>query len=241
MPDSQPLLAAAAGFGLGLSLIVAIGAQNSFVLRQGLRGEHLGPICVVCTVSDWILIAAGVGGAATVLAASPGLLDAVRYGGAAFLLGYGLLAARRAWHPDTLRADPYAEGKTKLRSTLATCLGLTWLNPHVYLDTVVVLGSIAATHGGERVWFGIGAGVASTVWFFALGYGAALLRPLFARPTSWRVLDGAIAALMIVLAISVASTDLHPSSSASHAAATRQAPTVTRPSPDRKEHPDAHL
>lgn len=224
--DSQSLLAAAAGFGLGLSLIVAIGAQNSFVLRQGLRGEHVGPIVAVCTVSDWLLIAAGVAGAAALLSASPDLLGVVRYAGAAFLLGYGLLAARRAWRPDTLRADPSAAARPKFGPTLTACLGLTWLNPHVYLDTLVLIGSIAATHGSERAWFGVGAGVASAVWFIGLGYGAALLRPLFARPASWRVLDAAIAVLMVVLAISVASTDL---------------PTVVHPKPDRKEHPRALL
>ncbi len=241
--SSQALLAAASGFGLGLSLIVAIGAQNTFVLRQGLRGEHVAPVLAVCTVSDWILIAAGVAGAGALLEGSPGLLSAIRYAGAGFLLGYGLLAARRAWHPDALRADPAAGAAAKLGSTLSTCLALTWLNPHVYLDTVVLLGSIAATHAAERYWFGAGAALASAVWFVALGYGAALLRPLFARPASWRVLDAAIAVVMVVLAISVASADTHAVSSPSptSSAASGGAPiTVTR-IPHRKDHPRALL
>jgi L-lysine exporter family protein LysE/ArgO len=233
MASSQSLLAAASGLGLGFSLIVAIGAQNTFVLRQGLRGEHVGSVVAVCTVSDWILIGAGVAGAGALLSGSPGLLSAIRYAGAAFLLGYGAFAARRAWHPDTLRADPAAGAPTKLGAAVTTCLALTWLNPHVYLDTVVLLGSIAATHDGERWWFAAGAGVASIAWFAALGYGAALLRPLFARPVSWRVLDAAIAVVMVVLAISVAGTDTHaPSSSSS---------TSAKTGPHRKDHPRALL
>lgn len=242
MIGSGALLAAASGFGLGLSLIVAIGAQNSFVLRQGLRGEHVGPVVAVCTVSDWILIGAGVAGAGALLSGSPGLLGAIRYAGAAFLLGYGMLAARRAWRPDTLRADPSAGAATGLGPTLTTCLAMTWLNPHVYLDTIVLLGSIAATHGAERFWFGAGACVASALWFAALGYGAALLRPLFARPVAWRVLDGAIAALMVVLAISVASSDTRSSPPpTSSAAAAGTAPIAVHPRPDRKDSPHALL
>ncbi|HEV2999747.1 MAG TPA: LysE/ArgO family amino acid transporter [Solirubrobacteraceae bacterium] len=204
LADSSALLAAGSGLGLGLSLIVAIGAQNAFVLRQGLRGEHVGPVVAVCTVSDAALIAAGVAGAGAVLSASPWLLDAVRFGGAAFLLGYGLLAARRALRAGALRPDDAAGARAGLAATVTTCLALTWLNPHVYLDTVVLLGSIATTHGGQRWWFAAGAATGSVAWFAALGYGARLLRPLFARPVSWRVLDATIAAVMTALAVSLA-------------------------------------
>jgi L-lysine exporter family protein LysE/ArgO len=203
VPESSALLAAASGFALGLSLIVAIGAQNAFVLRQGLRGEHVSPVVAVCTVSDALLIGAGVAGAGALLARAPSLLTVVRLAGAAFLLAYGVLAARRAL--DTRGLDPAAGAAPgPLATTLATCLALTWLNPHVYLDTVVLLGSVASTHGGERWAFAIGAAVASATWFAALGHGARLLRPVFARPTAWRVLDGLIAAVMVTLAVVLA-------------------------------------
>jgi L-lysine exporter family protein LysE/ArgO len=190
--------AAASGLGLGLSLIVVIGAQNAFVLRQGLSGEHVRLVAGLCTVSDAILIAAGVLGAGAVLTHLPGLLTGVRIGGGVFLIGYGLLAARRALRPALLLAD--GPGRPAGRSsTAATCLALTWLNPHVYLDTVVLLGAIANTHHGQRWPFAAGAAIASATWFLALGYGARLLRPVFARPAAWRVLDTAIAAVMVTL------------------------------------------
>ena len=196
------LLAAAAGLGLGLSLIVAIGAQNAFVLRQGLRREHVLAVVAICAVSDAVLIAAGVAGAGTLVSAVPGVLAAVRYAGAVFLLGYGLLAARRAWRGGTMAAET-AGAPTRLGPGVATCLALTWLNPHVYLDTVVLLGSIAGTHADRRWWFAAGAVAASVSWFTALGFGARLLRPVFARPAAWRVLDGLIAMVMIALALSL--------------------------------------
>jgi L-lysine exporter family protein LysE/ArgO len=197
---STALLAALAGLGLGLSLIVAIGAQNAFVLRQGLRLEWVGPVVAVCTLSDAVLILAGVGGVGALVAAVPSLLTVIRFAGAAFLLCYGLLAARRALRPGTLRADGTTGERAGLAATLLTCLALTWLNPHVYLDTVVLLGSVAATHGGERWWFGAGAAVGSLLWFTGLGFGARLLRPVFARPAAWRVLDALIAVVMVALA-----------------------------------------
>ena len=203
MPSSAALLAGASGLGLGLSLIVAIGAQNAFVLRQGLRGEHVGAVVAVCALSDILLIAAGVRGAGAVLAQAPSLVTGVRLAGAAFLLGYGVLAARRALRPAALDASD-AGGSTRLGAAVATCLALTWLNPHVYLDTVVLLGSIATAHGAERWWFAAGAAVASGAWFTSLGYGARLLRPLFARPGAWRVLDGLIAVVMVLLAVLLA-------------------------------------
>ena len=197
------LLAAAAGLGLGLSLIVAIGAQNAFVLRQGLRLEHVGAVVAVCFLSDAALIAAGVGGAGAVVTRAPAVLRVVCFAGAAFLLVYGLLAARRALHPAALLPDA-GGSRTGLAATLGTCLALTWLNPHVYLDTVVLLGSLASTYDDQRWWFAAGAVLGSAVWFTGLGFGARLLRPVFARPAAWRVLDAGIAVVMVSLAVSLA-------------------------------------
>ncbi|MGC9665283.1 LysE/ArgO family amino acid transporter [Planosporangium sp. 12N6] len=206
---SPAVLAALSGLGLGLSLIVAIGAQNAFVLRQGLRGEYVLPVVAVCTLSDVVLIAAGVAGAGVALTGAPWAVTGVRLAGGVFLLGYGALAARRAWRPAGDAALQPAERpagpspSVGLATVLGTTLALTWLNPHVYLDTVVLLGSIAGSHGAQRWWFAVGAAVASTLWFGALGWGAALLRPLFARPRAWRVLDSLIAVVMAVLGVSM--------------------------------------
>jgi L-lysine exporter family protein LysE/ArgO len=197
-------MAAAAGLGLGLALIVAIGAQNAFVLRQGLLGEHVAAVVAVCIGSDIALIAAGVAGAGAALAAMPSLITVVRIVGAAFLLLYGLLAARRALRPRaaaSLRPQDAAVARRGLAPVVLTCLAFTWLNPHVYLDTVVLLGSVAADRGGQRWWFAAGAAAASTLWFCALGAGATVLRPLFARPVAWRVLDAGIAVVMAVVAL----------------------------------------
>ena len=202
MPATPALLVALSGLGFGLSLIVAIGAQNAFVLRQGLRLEHVLVVVVVCSLSDVVLITAGVGGAGAVLGKAPELLGAVRVAGAIFLFGYGLLAARRAWRGSTLGTDSAGPARGRW-ATIVLCLALTWLNPHVYLDTVVLLGSIASTHAGERWWFAAGAAAGSIGWFTALGYGARLLRPVFARPAAWRILDCIIAAVMTALAMSL--------------------------------------
>jgi L-lysine exporter family protein LysE/ArgO len=191
------------GFGFGLSLIVAIGAQNAFVLRQGLRGEHVGLVVTTCALSDALLIAAGVAGAGAVLAHAPTLGDAVRAGGAVFLLGYAALAARRALRPGTLTPARSDAGGAGRGATLATTLALTWLNPHVYLDTVVLLGTVAGTHGGQRWVFATGAALGSVVWFATLGHGARLLRPLFARPAAWRGLDALVAVVMTAIAVSL--------------------------------------
>lgn len=187
------------GFVTGLSLIVAIGAQNAFVLRQGLRGEHVLPVVLLCTAADALLIGAGVAGLGAAVSAQPALLDAIRYGGAAFLLAYAALAARRALHPRGLVASDYAP--PTLRAVLLAGLGFTFLNPHVYLDTVVLLGSLANQHGDARWLYGLGAVLGSLGWFVALGYGAGRLGRFFARPGSWRVLDAAIAAVMLALAV----------------------------------------
>ncbi|CAM3160732.1 LysE/ArgO family amino acid transporter [Stackebrandtia soli] len=192
---------ALSGVGFGLSLIVAIGAQNAFVLRQGIRREHVLPVVAICALSDAALIAAGVGGIGVIVTSAPIVLTIVRYGGAAFLFGYAVLAARRAWTGEALKENGSGTGPTLAGAVLA-CLALTWLNPHVYLDTVLLLGSVANTHDG-RWWFAGGAMVASVTWFTALGYGARLLAPMFAKPLSWRILDGAIAVVMTSLAIAL--------------------------------------
>ncbi|MFG6403800.1 MULTISPECIES: LysE/ArgO family amino acid transporter [unclassified Microbacterium] len=209
------LASLAAGIGLGLSLIVAIGAQNLFVLRQGIRREHVLAVVLVCAISDAVLIALGVSGIGLVLAAVPWLIDVVRWAGAIFLAGYGLLAARRAWRPGGAALDARSPDagsaslgqgtatRTRLTPVLLTCLALTWLNPHVYLDTVFLLGSVATTHGEFRWVFAAGAITASIAWFFSLGYGARYLGRWLATPRAWRVLDGAIAVVMITLAISL--------------------------------------
>lgn len=201
------MLHALAGLGFGLSLIVAIGAQNMFVLRQGLRREHVGVVVAACTLSDVVLIGAGVAGAGALLGAVPWLVTVMRWGGAAFLLVYAGLAARRALRPTgaSLQPDhaarPSGAGRAGAGTVLGTALAITWLNPHVYLDTLVLLGSVAGGHGEGRWWFAAGAMVGSLVWFTALGYGARLLRPVFARPGAWRVLDAVIAVVMVALAV----------------------------------------
>ena len=192
------------GFVAGLSLIVAIGAQNAFVLRQGIRNEHVLPVVILCAVSDLVLILAGVAGVGALVTAHPQLMTIARYGGAAFLLGYGLLAARRALQPAVM--TPGDAGPARLPAVLLTCLTLTFLNPHVYLDTVVLLGTLASQQGDGRWRFGAGAALASLVWFFGLGFGARQLAGLFAKPVTWRILDGVIALTMIALSVSLALT-----------------------------------
>lgn len=222
------------GLGLGFSLIIAIGAQNLFVLRQGIRREHVFAVAAICALSDLALIVVGVSGIGAVLQAVPWLVDVIRWAGAAFLVGYGLLAARRAIRPsgealvtsevdadaarqpDARAGTPVASGGTVvsvaptatftatrpgLMAAVLTCLALTWLNPHVYLDTVFLLGSVANTHGDGRWAFAAGAGVASIVWFFGLAYGARLLGGVLGSPRAWRVLDAVIAVVMVVLGV----------------------------------------
>jgi L-lysine exporter family protein LysE/ArgO len=196
------VIALASGLGFGLSLIVAIGAQNAFLLRQGLLREHVLPVVAVCALSDAVLIAAGIAGLGSLLDAVPWLVDVMRIGGAVFLLSYAALAARRALRPSALSTRDDGAG-TSLWPVVTTAVALTWLNPHVYLDTLVLLGSVAATHGGDRWWFGAGAIAASFVWFTSLGLGARLLRPVFARPGAWRVLDALIAVVMATIAITL--------------------------------------
>lgn len=193
-----------AGFGSGLSLIIAIGAQNAFVLRQGIRREHVGAVALLCALADALLIGAGVLGIGTLVEQAPVVLEVVKWGGVVFLLCYAVLALRRAVHPETLRAGGTATGAS-LSAALTTAAALTFLNPHVYLDTVLLLGSIANQHGADGRWvFAVGATLGSFVWFFALAYGARRLAPLFAKPMAWRVLDGSIAVVMTLIALSLA-------------------------------------
>ena len=198
---SSPLLV---GFLTSLTLIAAIGAQNAFVLRQGIRGEYVVAVVGVCAISDLLLITAGIAGVGALITAHPQAVTIARFGGAAFLFGYGALAVRRALRPSTMTATP--DGPARLISVVLTCLALTFLNPHVYLDTVVLLGTIANEHAEGRWLFGVGAASASLVWFTTLGFGARRLAGLFATPVTWRILDGLIAATMIGLGIGLVVT-----------------------------------
>lgn len=202
MPVVTSLIAALAGLGFGLSLIVAIGAQNAYVLRQGLRREHVTAVVVFCALSDAVLIALGVAGIGALHDGASWVLVVLRIVGIVFLLSYALIAVRRAVRPGAINADA-SGSSTTMWSSVATVAALTWLNPHVYLDTLVLLGSVAATYGAQRWFFGLGAALGSLVWFSALGYGARLLRPVFARPIAWRVLDLSIAVVMATLAVSL--------------------------------------
>jgi L-lysine exporter family protein LysE/ArgO len=193
------LLPVLSGLAAGLSLIVAIGAQNAYVLRQGLARSHVALVVAVCAISDIVLIAAGVAGLGALVTRAPVALEVIRWAGAAFLIGYGLRAAVRAVRGESMPPPPAASQQAWV-PVLLTTLGLTWLNPHVYLDTVLLLGSMASAHGADRWWFATGAMIGSIVWFTALGVGARLLVPVFRRRRSWRVLDGAIAIVMLVLA-----------------------------------------
>ena len=191
-----------AGLGAGLSLIVAIGAQNAFVLRQGLRGEVVFGVVAVCAASDIILISVGTVGLQAVSAVAAWALPVMRWGGVAFLVVYGLLSLRRVWRPQALTEAADA-GPQRVWPVLLTAVGLTWLNPHVYLDTVLLLGSLAVSHQPNQWWFAGGAMLASCLWFPFLGYGARWLRPVFAAPLAWRILDGVIAVVMFAIAASL--------------------------------------
>jgi L-lysine exporter family protein LysE/ArgO len=195
------LAAAAAGFIASAGLIIAIGAQNAFVLRQGLKRQHVGVVVTICALSDVALILVGVAGIGVLIEEWPALLQGLRFGGAGFLGFYGLMAARRAWRGHGSLATTSAEAASWQRVVL-TCLAFTFLNPHVYLDTVVLLGSISTRYPGMLRWaFAMGACLASIAWFATLGHGARLLLPVFRSARSWRLLDGAIAGFMFVLAL----------------------------------------
>jgi L-lysine exporter family protein LysE/ArgO len=191
-----------AGLLLGASLIVAIGAQNAFVLRQGLLQVHRFPVALFCALSDALLIAAGVSGLGIAMGHHPRMLAFVACAGALVLVWYGVQALRRAIHPHVLTADTHGKSSS-MWQVIATCAGFTWLNPHVYLDTVLLIGSLASAWPlpGPRVLFATGAATSSFIWFFALAYGARLLAPMFRKPLAWRVLDVLIALVMWSIAI----------------------------------------
>ena len=194
------------GFGTSLALIVAIGAQNAYVLRVGLTGvtRIVVPVVVVCAVSDALLISAGVAGVGALVTALPEVVVVVRLVGAAFLLAYGAFAAKRAIRPvGVLVVDGSAVAPTvSVRSAVLTALAFTWLNPHTYLDTIVFLGSVANQQPGDLRWWWAGGAIAgSFLWFAVLGLGSRLLKPFFAKPSSWRVLDGLIAVVMTALGL----------------------------------------
>ena len=190
------------GFGTGMSLLVVIGAQNAFVLRQGLRGEHVAWVVVLCSLSDAVLISIGTAGLGGLSRVGPWVVPTLTYVGVAFLVVYGALTLRHAFRAGALEAAP-DHGRATLVRTVATCLALTWLNPHVYLDTVLLLGSIATSHQPDQWWFAVGAAAASCVWFAGIGFGARWLRPLFASPKAWRVLDIGVALVMWAVAASL--------------------------------------
>lgn len=191
------------GFRLSLGLIAAIGAQNAFVLRQGVRREHVLAVCLFCALSDAALIAAGVAGFGALAGTWPAFGAALRWGGVAFLVWYGAKAFRAAWTGgQALR--PSGEAHGSLSAVLGALALITWLNPHVWLDTVVLVGSVAAQYPGRAVPFGLGAAAASAVFFFSLGFGARLLAPLFARPRAWQALDAAIGVIMWSIAAGLA-------------------------------------
>lgn len=191
------------GFFISLSLILAIGAQNAFVLRQGLKGQHVLTVVLICAFSDAILISLGVSGFYLLLQYAPWVEGVARYGGAAFLLLYGALSFYSAFNK-THGLNPTQNGKDQsLAEVVLICLGFTWLNPHVYLDTVVLIGSISSQYSAQLLVFSFGAILASFVFFFTLGYGAALLRPLFTRPMAWKVLEALVGVVMWSIALSL--------------------------------------
>lgn len=196
--------AIAQGFLVGFGLILAIGAQNAFVLRQGLRGEHVALVCFTCAFSDALLITLGVAGFGVILSAAPWIDPVFRTAGIAFLVVYGLRAWVSAWRGVNLGLEASEISAPSWRVAFATCLAFTWLNPHVYLDTVVLLGSVSSAFEGRRLAFAIGAIVASFTFFFSLGFGAKLLRPLFAQASAWRILDAFIGAVMFAIALGLA-------------------------------------
>ncbi len=194
---------AASGFALTASLIVAVGAQNAFVLQQGLRREHVGAVVLFCVAADITLMSVGVAGLGTAVGHLPGLTVTLTIVGAAFLAWYAFGAFRRAIRPDVIASDTMNQN-IPLRTALRRSAGFTFLNPHVYLDTVLLMGSVSAALAGEqRPGFLLGASLASATWFLALGYGARLLAPVFRKPMAWRMLDAAVALIMAVLAVTL--------------------------------------
>lgn len=196
------------GFGLGIGLIVAIGAQNAFVLRQGLRNQHLFITAFICSISDALLIFIGVFGFGVIVSRYPTMISILTWAGALFIFIYGLGSFRSSLSSRALKLDT-TEGGSNLRTTILTTLAFTWLNPHVYLDTVVLIGSIGAKFDSiNRVLFGAGAMLASLVWFYGLAYGAGRLAPLLSKPIAWRVLDVVIGVTMLLIAYSLVAGEI---------------------------------
>ncbi|MDM0104591.1 LysE/ArgO family amino acid transporter [Variovorax sp. J22R24] len=201
MADASNFAVFLTGMTLSASLILAIGAQNTFVLQQGLRREHVLAVVAVCALLDLALMAVGVGGVAATIGEHPRLLSALAIAGAALLAAYGIVAFRRAMRPEALVARTDGRSRPVL-GTIARTLSISLLNPHVYLDTVVLIGAVGARQPLGSQWiFLLGAGIASTAWFFGLGFGARALAPLFSRPLAWRVLDIGVGMTMLALAL----------------------------------------
>jgi len=195
------------GWLMTAGLIVAIGAQNALVLRQGLARTHVGPVVALCTASDWLLIVLGVFGLGAAVQSAPLLLQVLRYGGAAFLIAYGLRSARQAWRGAGAGLQA-GSGGGRLGATVVSVLAMTYLNPHVYLDTVLLLGTVGAQQPGDgRFAFAAGAGLASLMWFATLGYGAAAASRWLQRPIVWRAIDASVAVVMFCVAAQLL---LHP-------------------------------
>jgi L-lysine exporter family protein LysE/ArgO len=197
--DAPEFAAVVSGLLFGLSLIVAIGPQNAFVVRQGALRRHVAVVVAICAASDVVLIAAGVSGTGAALAGRPWLREVTRVGGAAILLTYAALAARRALDPRAVQRAGEA-GRTGRMAAVAACLAFTWLNPGVYLDTIVLLGSVAHTQTPRQWWFGAGAAIASVAWFVALAAAAYLAQAFLTRPRVWRAVDCCVAVIMAVTA-----------------------------------------
>ena len=195
-----------AGLGLGLSLIVAIGAQNAYVLQVGVRGRGLAPVVAVCIASDVALIVAGVAGLGAAVSGRPALLEVVKWAGVLVLVGYGVRSLWSARRSEGLVAG--GDGASSVAAVVAGALALTWLNPHVYLDPVLLLGSAATRYAGDRGWFALGAVIASIAWFCLLGFGARRLSGVLGRPGVWRAINAAIGLLLLVLAARLATMPL---------------------------------
>lgn len=196
-----------AGLSLGFSLILAIGSQNAFVLRQGLKKEYVFIVCLICSISDALLISLGVSGSSLIISKTPWIEPVARYGGAIFLLIYG---TKSFWSAYSIKEGllPSEKKSTSLAVIIATCLAFTWLNPHVYLDTVVLLGSISTQYIGQKIEFALGASIASFIFFFTLGYGARALTPIFKNPKTWKALDLLIGGIMWAIAFSLVKEQL---------------------------------
>ncbi|SHF90215.1 LysE/ArgO family amino acid transporter [Vibrio gazogenes] len=202
------IASAITGFTTGAGLLVCIGSQNAFVLKQGLLRHHLFAIAAICSISDIILICCGIAGLGTLVKNWPNLVEIVRYAGAVFLAWTALSSAKQAWYGNS-QLNPSTEDSSHFKTVILTCLGFTWLNPHVYLDTVFMIGSLSIPYSGIEKWkFAAGALSASVVWFSTITYGAKLLLPLFRNPYAWRILDALVAITMGYFSVSLLITPL---------------------------------